>query len=182
MRRILTTLACLLLCSAALLAQRVTVGRISFDLAPDYSLQARSQLQDGEACLITPKTNPNNDRLILKILPDALEGINGLTNEEVAEMLSSYVDNLAGVLADKKKSGNKLSGPYKIHFEDGESGYYPHCYSYVNGTDKNGKSFLSYTEAVIVNRKVISGCAIAHDEGELMALTEILHDAALAAE
>ena len=176
MKRILATLACLLLGSAALLAQRVTVGRVSFDLAPGYSVQARSQLQDGEACLITPDNNPSNDRLIIKIHPDALAGINGMTSEEAGEMMRSYVDDLAGVLADKEKSGNTLSNPYKIHFEDSTNGYFPHCYSYVNGKDKNGKSFRSYTEAVIVKRKVISGCAIAHDEGELMALTEIFHD------
>ena len=176
MKRILATLACLLLGSAALLAQRVTVGRVSFDLAPGYSVQARSQLQDGEACLITPDDNPSNDRLIIKIHPDALAGINGMTSEEAGEMMRSYVDDLAGVLVNKEKSGNTISNPYKIHFEDSTNGYFPHCYSYVNGKDKNGKPFRSYTEAVIVKRKVISGCAIASDEGGLMALTEIFHD------
>lgn len=160
---------------------RASVGGISFALAAGYSIQGREKLSDGEAIMICPDNNPDNDRLILKIHPDALKGINGLTNDEVADMLADKVDAMAGVLANTQKSGLKLDNAYKIYFDDNEDGsYYPHCYSYVNGT-KNGKRTLSYTEAALVNRKIVSGTAVASSQGELNALTEIYCDVVNAA-
>ena len=161
---------------------RASVGGISFALAAGYSVQGREKLSDGEAIMICPDDNPDNDRLILKVHPDALKGINGLTDEEVADMLADKVDAMAGVLANTQKSGLKLDNEYKIYFDNNEDGsYHPHCYSYVNGTGKNGKRTLSYTEAALVNRKIVSGTAVASDQGELNALTEIYWDVVNAA-
>lgn len=159
-----------------------SVGGVAFALARGYSVKAREKLSDGEAVMICPDNNPNNERLVLKVHPDALQGINGITNEEVADMLASKVDDMAGVLANTQKSGLKLDNEYKIYFDDNEDGsYYPHCYAYVNGTDKNGKRTFSYTEAALVNRGIVSGTAIASSQGGLNALTEIYWDAVSAA-
>lgn len=158
-------------------AKKVSVGRVTFALAPGYSVAARENLVDGEACMITPDDNPGNDRLILKIHPDALRGVNGLTDEEVADMLADRVDAMAGVLANTDKSGLKLDNPYKIYFDNNEDGsYFPHCYSYVNGTAADGGRTLSYTEAALVNGKIISGTAIASTKAEEAALIDIYQE------
>ncbi|MBQ9660111.1 MAG: hypothetical protein IJV37_02445 [Bacteroidales bacterium] len=163
-------------------AARASVGGVSFALAPGYSVAAREKLADGEACMITPDNNPDNDRLILKIHPNALRGVNGLTDEEVGDMLADKVDAMAGVLANTGKSGLKLDNPYKIYFDNNEDGsYFPHCYSYVNGTGKDGSRTLSYTEAALVGGKIVSGTAIASTKAEEAALIDIYLEAVQAA-
>ena len=43
--------------------------------------------------------------MVIKVLPDALAGIDGLTSEEVSDMLGTEVDKLAGVVANTASSG-----------------------------------------------------------------------------
>ena len=159
----------------ALQTQSVTLGGITFPLAEDYEVQERTTLNDGEACLIVPKgASDRANRLILRVYPSMLEGIDGITNEEIGDMLRDVVDTNAGVLANTEKTGFKLDREYKIHYDDNADGsYFPHCYTYLNWTDRNGKHSRSYTEATLVKRAVLSGSAIANDEGELQALTDI---------
>ncbi len=180
MKRLLLMIVCCLMAGSTTLfaqkSQRVTVGKVTFQLAPDYSVKARSTLKNGETCLITPKTDANgvNNRLILKIHPNALTGINGMTSEEVGDMLRKAVDDLAGVMANEKKSGFKLDRKYKIHYDDNaNNSYHPYCYSYLSWTDRQGKRSYSYTEAALVKGKIVSGSAIATDEAELAALQDI---------
>ncbi len=177
-KRLIFTLGCLLLCTTALFAQRpkkVTVGEVTFLLPSDYEITGRSKLRDGEACLILPKGASNSDvRLVLKIHPRALEGINGITTEELRAMLRKKVDELAGVLADPKKSDNKLDRKYRVHFDPNADGsYYPHSYSYLNFTAGDGLYQRTYTEATAVGRKIVSGTAITTNEGDLKALIDI---------
>ena len=163
--------------------QNVTLGGITFPLADDYEVLERRTLKDSEACLIAPKgASDRSNRLVLRIYPHKLEGINGITSEEIADMLYSAVDANAGVFANEEKSGFKLDRKYKVHYDDNADGsYFPHSYTYLNWTDRNGKYSRSYTEATLVKRTVVSGSAIATDEGELRALTDIYSEVVQAA-
>ena len=163
--------------------QNVTLCGITFPLAEGYEVQDRNTLKDGEACLIVPKGAPDrSNRLIMRVYPHELEGINGITSEEIGDMLSRIVDANAGVFANMEKSGFKLDREYKIHYDDNANGtYFPHCYTYLNWTDRNGKYSRSYTEATLVKRTVVSCSAIATDEGELSALTDIYSELVQAA-
>ena len=180
-RVLLLLLSFLMIGNAALHAQRpqkVTVGKVSFYLAPDYKVEGRMSLSDGEACLIVPKGDlKDKNRLILKINSEELKNVNGLTDEEIKQTLFKYVNRNAGVFADKKKSGYKLDQKYKVQYNKNADGtYFPHCYSYLNWTDNKGVHYLSYTEAALVKRTIVCGSAVATDEGELRALTEIYSD------
>ena len=161
----------------------ITVGTVTIMIPDGYVVKGRQQLQDGgDTCLICPEDNPDNDRLIVKIHPGVLEGIDGLTSEEVGDMLYRKVDDLAGVLANPEKSGLKLDNKYKVYYDDNANGqYFPHSYSYVNGTSPDGKRTLSYTQATLVNGIIVSGTAIATEQGELNALSEILSDIVMSA-
>ena len=163
--------------------QNVTLCGITFPLAEDYEVQGRNTLKDGEACLIVPKgAEDRSNRLIIRIYPHELEGVNGITSEEIGDLLSRIVDANAGVFANKEKSGFKLDRAYKIHYDDNANGsYFPHCYTYLNWTDREGKYSRSYTEATLVKRIVVSGSAIATDQGELNALTDIYSEVVQAA-
>lgn len=163
--------------------QNVTLCGITFPLAEDYEVQDRNTLKDGEACLIVPKgAADRSNRLIIRIYPHELEGVNGITSEEIGDLLSRIVDTNAGVFANKEKSGFKLDRAYKIHYDDNANGsYFPHCYTYLNWTDREGKYSRSYTEATLVKRIVVSGSAIATDQGELNALTDIYSEVVQAA-
>lgn len=163
--------------------QNVTLCGITFPLAEDYEVIDRNTLKDGEACLIVPKgAADRSNRLIIRIYPHELEGVNGITSEEIGDLLSRIVDANAGVFANKEKSGFKLDRPYKIHYDDNANGsYFPHCYTYLNWTDREGKYSRSYTEATLVKRIVVSGSAIATDQGELNALTDIYSEVVQAA-
>lgn len=163
--------------------QNVTLCGITFPLAEDYEVIDRKKLNDSEACLIVPKgAADRSNRLVLRIYPHELEGVNGITSEEIGDLLSRIVDTNAGVFANKEKSGFKLDRPYKIHYDDNANGsYFPHCYTYLNWTDREGKYSRSYTEATLVKRIVVSGSAIATDQGELNALTDIYSEVVQAA-
>ena len=168
---------------SALGTQNVTLAGITFRLAEDYEMLERKTLKDSEACLIVPKGAPDrSNRLVLRIYPNKLEGINGITSEEIGDLLYSAVDANAGVFANEEKSGFKLDRKYKVHYDDNADGsYFPHSYTYLNWTDRNGKYSRSYTEATLVKRIVVSGSAIATNEGELRALTDIYSEVVQAA-
>lgn len=163
--------------------QNVTLCGITFPLAEDYEVIDRKKLNDSEACLIVPKgAADRSNRLVLRIYPNMLDGVDGITNEEIGDLLHGIVDANAGVFANKEKSGFKLDRAYKIHYDDNANGsYFPHCYTYLNWTDREGKYSRSYTEATLVKRIVVSGSAIATDEGELHALTDIYSEVVQAA-
>lgn len=144
----------------------VIVGGIRFPLPEDYELVDRRTVENGETCLIQPIGGTGENRLIVSVLPNILEGINGLTNEEVGQMLSAFVDSFVGTLADGDN--------YKVVYDDNANGtYFPCSYCYYNWVE-DGFRHLSYTEALLVEGNIVSGCAIAIDEGELAALTDIM--------
>lgn len=179
MKRLITTiLASLLVGSAALFGQtggkNVTVGKVTFLLADDYEIVAREKLPDGEACMIAPKgDNEHRNRLILKIHPDVTKNVNGLTGEEVKDMLNTAVDQLAGVFVRDKEF--KIKGKYKIQHDDNAKGtYFPNSYCYLDFTDPKGASYRSFTQAVLVNGHLVSGCSVALSEGYLAAFSDIL--------
>ena len=182
MKRFLTTLCGLLSLAAFVWAQqpaseasRVSVGGITFFLADGYAVKGRSQQSNGEAVMICPENNPNNDRLILIVRQDVLAGINGLTSEEVSDMLTEAVNGMAGVIANTESSGYKLDKAYRVRFEDDPN--CPTAYSTLSGTDKNGKPFQLSAEAVLVHGDIISGCAIASRKDALDELVDIYREA-----
>ena len=175
MKKIILILTGLLLCSAALSAQeQVSVGGITFYLADGYSIRGRSLLDDGETLRIAPDPNPDNLRLVLKVLPNALEGIDGLTSEEVSDMLTGAVNKLAWVIANTKYSGYTLDKAYRITFED--SANCPIAYSDLSGKDQNGDRFLLHAEAALTDGYLISGCAIANNKDNLDELVDIYRE------
>lgn len=182
MRRILfITFCCLLTIGSTLRAQQaeqVTLGNVTFMLAGDYEIRDRGTLNGAATALILPKgAQDSSNRLILLVHPNPLEGINGLTSEEIHDMLYEYVDSQAGLLANKQKSGFNLEQKYKIYYDDNANGsYYPHCYCYLKWTDRDGHRGRSYSEATLVNRKIVSCTAIAINQGELNALTDIFSE------
>ena len=155
--------------------QNITLCGITFPLAPDYKVEERTTLKDSEACLIVPKgATDRSNRLILRIYPNELEGVNGITGEEIGDLLHEKLDANAGVLANKEKSGYNLDQKYKIHYDDNADGsYFPHCYTYLSWTDRNGKRSRSYSEATLVKRIVVTGTAVATAGAELRAFTDI---------
>lgn len=159
--------------------QMVTVGGVSFPLSREYEIVARDELKDhAEACMIAPTWKPSEEghRLILKIHPNVLQNVNGMTDEEVGNMLYNYVNALAGVLS--RKDGITLDAEYKVHFDNNADGsYHPHCYSYLNWTEADGLHVYSYTEATLVNGYIVSGSAISPDDAEVKALSDILWEA-----
>lgn len=174
MKKILIVLL-LLSCSTLLSAQeQVSVGGITFYLADGYSIVGRSQLDDGETLRIAPAPNPDNLRLVLKVLPNALEGIDGLTSEEVSEMLTGAVDMLAGVIANTNYSGYTLDKAYRITFEDDVN--CPTAYSDLSGKDQNGERFLLHAESALTDGYLISCCAIANNQGNLDGLVDIYRE------
>ena len=157
----------------------VTVGGVTFPMSRGYEIVARESLKgNAEACMISTTWKPSEEghRLILKIDPDIMQDINGMTDEELGDMLYSYVNSLAGVLL--KKEGITLENQYKVNFDNNEDGsYHPHCYCYMNWTEADGRHMFSYTEATLVNRKIVSGCAISPDKDELKALSDVFWEA-----
>lgn len=157
----------------------VTVGGVTFPMSREYEIVARQQLgNNAEACMIAPTWKPSEEghRLILKIHPNVLQNVNGMTDEEVGNMLYNYVNALAGVLA--RKPGITLDREYKVHFDNNADGsYHPHSYSYLNWKESNGLHVYSYTEAALVNGYIVSGSAISPDDAEVKALSDILWEA-----
>lgn len=181
MKKLFVLLCCLsALATSARAQQSVTAGGVTFLLAEEFQVAGRQQLSDSEAILISPKVNPDNDRLVLRIYPDALAGIDGLTSEEVADMLKNAVDQQAGVIANpEKKSGFKLDQAYRIHFED--DAHCPNAYTSFSGTDKQGNPFMLHAEAALVNGVIVSGCAIAMGKGMLNDMVAIYQEAVVGA-
>ncbi len=182
MKRVLLFVLSLLLVGSAMLhaqsPQKITVGGVSFDLAPDYKVVGRLTLPDGEACFIQPKVRPNGERLILKINSEELRNVNGLTEDELKKILFKYVHGNTHIFHERKKLDKK----YKILYNKNADGtYFRHCYTYLSWTESDGVHYLSYSEAALVNRTIVCGTAIASDEGELQALTEIYTDVVTAA-
>ncbi len=180
--RLLFCLLFLVFGSSVVYAQKpqwVTVGNVTFQLSPDYKVAGRMNVHGGEAVLITPTdANDRNDcRLVLNVIPNALKDINGMTNEELHNMLRKYMDGVAGVFADTNKSGYKLDKPYKVHFDDNADGtYFPHCYCYLSWTKKDGVHQNSYSEVTLVNGTIITSASIATDEAELQGLISTFMD------
>lgn len=174
MKKIL--IALLLFSGSTLLAQEhVSVGGVTFYLADGYSVRNRAQQSNGEAVMICPESNPNNDRLIMIVRQDVLAGIDGLTSEEVSDMLTEAVNSMAGVIANTESSGFKLDKAYRVRFEDDAD--CPTAYTSFSGKDKNGKPFLLDAEAVLVHGDIISGCAIASKKDALDDLVDIYREA-----
>lgn len=174
MKKIL--IALLLLSGSTLLfaQERVSVGGITFYLADGYSVRGRSQLNDGEVLRIAPNPNPDNLRLVIKVLPDALAGIDGLTSEEVSDMLGTEVDKLAGVVANTASSGYTLDQAYRIRFED--DARVPVSYTDLSGKDQNGDRFLLHAESALTDGFLITCCAIANNKGNLDDLVDIYRE------
>ena len=174
MKKIL--IALLLLSGSTLLSaqEQVSVGGITFYLADGYSVRGRSQLNDGEVLRIAPNPNPDNLRLVIKVLPDALAGIDGLTSEEVSDMLGTEVDKLAGVVANTASSGYTLDQAYRIRFED--DARVPVSYTDLSGKDQNGDRFLLHAESALTDGFLITCCAIANNKGNLDDLVDIYRE------
>lgn len=176
MKRILTLFCGLLLCGLTLSAQQnVTVGGVTFYLSDEFAVHGREQLTGEEALMISPKVNPDNNRMVLKLQPDALLGINGLTSEEVYDMLKASVNSLTDIIVNPaRKSGWTLDQPYQVTFEDG--GDYPKAFASCSGKDKQGELYLLYAEATLVNGFIVSVCAIARGRGPLNDMVAVYHD------
>lgn len=174
MKKILVALL-ILSCSTALFAQeQVSVGGITFYLADGFSIRGRSSLNDGEVLQIAPDPNPDNNRMVIKVLPNALEGIDGLTSEEVSDMLSDAVDKLAHVIADTEDSGYTLDRDYRIRFEDDPR--VPVAYTDFGGKDQKGRPFLLHAESALTDGFLITCCAIANNKSNLDELVYIYQE------
>ena len=79
--------------------------------------------------------------------------------------------------------GVRMTEEPKIYFDDNSDGYYhQHAYSYGKGKDSQGRNVQVYSEATLVNKKMITaGVAVAANKDELNALTDIYVDVVNAA-
>lgn len=137
----------------------------------EYVVDDRMTVEGSEACLIIPKgATDRSNRLVLRLYADELKDINGITNEEIGDLLSKILDANAGVIAKNVKTEK----PYKLHYDENADGsYLPHCYTYMNWKDGKGARSWSYGEATLIDRSVLCGVAVATDEAELRALSDI---------
>lgn len=160
-------------------SQEVTIAKFTFTLPDEYKVEDRMIVEDNEAVLIVPKgAADHTNRLILRYYQDELEGINGITNEEIGDMLTRIMDANAGVIARNVTTEK----PYKVQYDDNADGtYFPHCYSYMNFTNGNGARSWVYGEATLIKRSILCGVAVATDEAELRALTDIYMEVVQAA-
>lgn len=156
---------------------RTSVGGVSFDLAPGYKAKARENLGGGQSVEISSNANPN-DRLYLEVQKEGLSNVRNLNSNQVGDLLSVRVEYLNTVMP-----GIRFETEPKIYYDNNSDGYYhPHCYAYGKGKDGSGRSVRTYTEATLINKNTITaGFAVAADEGEFNALTEIYSDAVNAA-
>lgn len=151
-----------------------TLDKITSMIAQEYDeyvVDDRMTVEGSEACLIIPKgATDRSNRLVLRLYADELKGINGITNEEIGDLLSKILDANAGVIAKNVKTEK----PYKVHYDENADGsYLPHCYTYMNWKDGKGARSWSYGEATLIDRSVLCGVAVATDEAELRALSDI---------
>lgn len=151
---------------------RASVGGVAFALAPDYSARKVENLGGGESIKITSKSNPN-DFLYAEVQKEGLSNLRNLNSDQVADLLAVRVQYLNTVMPDVR-----MTEEPKIYFDDNSDGYYhQHAYSYGKGKDSQGRNVQVYCEATSVNKKMITaGFAVAHDQGELNALTDIYAD------
>lgn len=158
-------------------AARASVGGVSFALAPDYSVRRENNLGGGESIRISSKSNPN-DFLYAEVQKEGLSNLRNLSSDQVADLLAVRVQYLNTVMP-----GVRMSEEPKIYFDDNSDGYYhQHAYSYGKGKDSQGRNVQVYCEATSVNKKMITaGYAVAADQGELNALTDIYADVVNAA-
>lgn len=156
---------------------RASVGGVSFALAPDYSVRKQENLGGGESIKITSKSNPN-DFLYAEVQKDGLSNVRNLSSDQVADLLAVRVQYLNTVMP-----GVRMTEEPKIYFDDNSDGdYHQHAYAYGKGKDAQGRNVRTYTEATLVNKKMITaGYAVAADQGELNALTDIYADVVNAA-
>lgn len=153
-------------------AVRASVAGVAFEVAPDYSVRRVDNLGGGESVRISSKSNPN-DFLYAEVQKDGLSNVRNLSSDQVADLLAVRVQYLNTVMP-----GVRMSEEPKIYYDDNSDGYYhPHCYSYGKGKDSQGRNVRTYTEATLVNKKMITaGYAVAADSGELNGLTDIYAD------
>ena len=158
-------------------ARRVSVGKVAFALAPGYKAKARENLGGGQSVEIQSDANPN-DRLYLEVQTEGLSNVRNLSSNQVGDLLNVRVEYLNTVMP-----GIRFDSEPKIYYDNNSDGYYhPHCYAYGKGKDASGRAVRTYTEATLVNKNTITaGFAVAADEGEFNALTDIYVDAVNAA-
>lgn len=183
MKRVLLFVLTLLLVGSTTLhaqsPQKITVGTVTFELAPDYKEEGRMSLSDGsEVCLILLKGSKTRDRLVLKINPKQLRNVNGLTDDEIKKILFKYVHGNTQIFYDKVRLDQK----FKILYNNNADGtYFPHCYNYISWKEKNGTQYFNYSEAALVNRIIVCGSVITADKAEFQGLREVFSDVVAAA-
>lgn len=155
---------------------RATVNGVSFNVAPGYTAKRQENLGGGESIRIT--RDGSNDFLYAEVQKEGLSNLRNLKSDQVADLLAVRVQYLNTVMP-----GVRLSEDPKVYFDDNSDGYYhQHAYSYGKGKDSQGRNVQVYCEATSVNNKMITaGYAVAADQGELNALTDIYADVVNAA-
>lgn len=158
-------------------AVRASVAGVAFEVAPDYSVRRVDNLGGGESIRVTSKSNPN-DFLYAEVQKEGLSNVRNLSSDQVADLLAVRVQYLNTVMP-----GVRMTEDPKIYFDDNSDGYYhQHAYSYGKGKDSQGRNVRTYTEATLVNKKMITaGYAVAADSDELNGLTDIYADVVSAA-
>lgn len=156
---------------------RASVAGVAFEVAPDYSVRSVDNLGGGESIRVTSKSNPN-DFLYAEVQKEGLSNVRNLSSDQVADLLAVRVQYLNTVMP-----GVRMTEEPQIYFDDNSDGYYhQHAYSYGKGKDSQGRNVRTYTEATLVNKKMITaGYAVAADSGELNGLTDIYADVVSAA-
>lgn len=150
---------------------RASVGGITFELAPGYSAKACDNIGGGESIKIT--RNNSNDFLYVEAQRQGLSNLRNLSSDQVGDLLATRVQFLNTVMP-----GVRMDGDPKIYFDDNSDGYYhQHAYSYGTGKDSQGRTVKTYSEATKPTSSTITAAfAVAHDQGELNALSEIYCD------
>lgn len=150
---------------------RASVGGITFELAPGYSAKACDNIGGGESIKIT--RNNSSDFLYVEAQRQGLSNLRNLSSDQVGDLLATRVQFINTVMP-----GVRMDGDPKIYFDDNSDGYYyQHAYSYGSGKDSQGRSVKTYAEATKAGASLITaGFAVARDQGELNALSEIYCD------
>ena len=155
---------------------RASVGGVSFALARGYSARKQDNLGGGESIRVT--RDGSNDFLYAEVQKEGLSNVRNLSSDQVADLLAVRVQYLNTVMP-----GVRMTEEPKIYFDDNSDGYYhQHAYSYGKGKDSQGRNVQVYSEATLVNKKMITaGVAVAANKDELNALTDIYADVVNAA-
>lgn len=155
---------------------RASVGGVAFALARGYSARKQDNLGGGESIRVT--RDGSNDFLYAEVQKEGLSNVRNLSSDQVADLLAVRVQYLNTVMP-----GVRMTEEPKIYFDDNSDGYYhQHAYSYGKGKDSQGRNVQVYSEATLVNKKMITaGVAVAANKDELNALTDIYADVVSAA-